>query len=379
MSIVLNDLIDEFINTYNNDIKQRESKWYELMGTTVGGSEVAAIMGLSPYSSFYNIVESKIEICKGNKKICNSTNNLSCWWGTLFENVITKFMEIDLGNVIKGTSICIQKYEGHRNSPDGYIVANFYKKDNKYHIWTTDLPTDIIELSMILLLEFKCPITRKVTGDIPKYYKPQVLSGLSVSPLAHKGLFVDAIFRKCNIDQLGNNSEYDLTFHKKMIKDLNPIAWGAITIHVQQSKITDNVKKIYYDCFDMDYNVEDDKINNSDDIIDLGDIPLSIFDNIMELINDKILLVTESTVQFADGRGSKKILDLRQRPNCYVFALFPWKLFDVSYVPVDREPNFLENIYPTIQKVHELVKESLNGYNICEKLKITELCDSIYF
>lgn len=370
---MLNKLIDDFITIYNNDVKQRDENWYNIMGTTVGGSEVAALMGLSPYSSFYKIVESKIEICKGNKP-SNYVENLSCWWGTLFENIITKYVECDLGNTVKGTSICIQKYEGHRNSPDGYIVANFYMKDNKYHLWTTNLPKNIIDISMIMLLEFKCPITRKVTGDIPKYYKPQVLSGLSVSPLAHKGLFVDAIFKKCSIDQLGDNPKYDYSFHKKTLsKELYPLAWGAVTVHIQQSKDINIVKSIYESYFGIEYNTD-----GMNDIIDLGEVPYNIFNDIMLLINNKSLLLTPTTIKFADGRGETEVLDLRQRSNCYIFAILPWKLFDVSYVFIDREPNFLENIYPTIQRVHELVKESLIDSNICEKIKIMDICDAIY-
>jgi len=366
---MLNYLIDEFIRVYNNDIKQRDSEWYKLMGTTVGGSEVAALMGLSPYSNFYKIVESKIEICKGNKL---SIESLSCWWGTLFENIITRYVEIDLGNQIKGTSICIQKYEGHRNSPDGYIVAHFYLHNGMYHLWTTDLSKDMIDLSMILLLEFKCPITRKVTGDIPKYYKPQVLSGLAVSPIAHKGLFIDAIFRKCSIDQLGNNPQYDTIFHKKVTKEFNPIAWGSVTIYVEET-MTSSIKPIYEECFGMEYIDEEEN-----DIIDLGDVSYNTFNDIMSLINDKILITAPTTIYFVDGRGSPKILDLHKKKGFQIIAILPWKLFDISYVPVDREPNFLESIYPTIQKVHKLVKESLQDSEICEKLKITDMCESIY-
>lgn len=367
--MMLNKLIDDFINIYNNDTKQKDANWYKLMGTTVGGSEVAALMGLNPYSSFYKIVESKIEICKGNKAF-NSVDTLSCWWGTIFENVITKVVEIDLGNTVKGSSICIQKYEGHRNSPDGYIVVNFYKKNDKYHIWTTDLPDDIIDLSLIMLLEFKCPITRKITGDIPKYYKPQVLSGLAVSPPAHKGLFVDAMFKKCSIEQLGNNPDYDTNFHKRTIKSCNPIVWGTITIYVPISKIH-IIKDIYETYFGYE-------LTNIDEIIDLGDIDTSLFSAIIALINDKTLLIGSINMHFADGRGDEKLFDLSDRLNCHVFAIFPWKLFDILYVPIDREPNFLENIYPLIQKVHELVHESITDNTICEKLKITNMCGRVY-
>ncbi len=367
---MLNDLIDQFIDIYNNDIKQREDSWYEIMGRTIGGSEIAAIMGLSPYSSFYKVVESKIDICKGNKP-WNSIDSLSCWWGTVFEDVITKFVELDLGNPVKGTGICIQKYEGHRNSPDGYIVANFYKKDDKYELWTTNLPKDIIELSLIMLLEFKCPITRKVTGDIPKYYKPQVLSGLSVSPIAHKGLFIDSIFKKCSISQLGYNPEYDNSFHKKITKDLNPIAWGSITIYcASNNKKIDTIKTIYDKYFDMPF--------TETDIIDLGDASYEVFNDTMMLINDKTLTPAPTTIKFFDGRGDNDIINLNKKNNHYIFAILPWKLFDISYVPIDREPNFLENIYPTIQKVHELVNESIKDSNFYERIKIADLCNNIY-
>lgn len=368
----LNDLIDSFIDLHNTGVKQRDSNWYKLMGTTIGGSEIAAIMGLSPFSSLYKIVETKIEICNGTKN-WEAEESLSCWWGTLFEDVIALVVEKDLGNPVKGTNICIQKVEGHRNSPDGYVVAHLYIKDNKYHIWTTDLSPDIIETSVILLLEFKCPFTRRVTGDIPKYYKPQVLSGLAVSPIAHKGLFVDAVFRKCSVDQLGDNSEYDNTFHSNTYRGNYPVAWGSITIHIQQNKDINCVKDIYENCFGIDY-----LANEANDIIDLGDVPYNIFHGVMSLVNNGTLLTTPSTVKFADGRGSTEVLDLRQRNSCYIFAVLPWKLFDITYVPVEREPNFLENIYPLIQKVHRLVLEGLNDSQICEKIRITDICDNIY-
>ena len=203
---------------------------------------------------------------------------------------------------------------------------------------------DIIDTSIILLLEFKCPYSRKVSGDIPKYYRPQVLSGLDVSPIAHKGLFVDAVFRKCNLTQLCNNSEYDISFHNNSYKGYYPIAWGAITIHIQQSKDINIVKDIYESHFGYDY-----LIDEANDIIDLGDVSYSTFKSVMELVNNNTLLKTPSTVRFVDGRGTDNEVDLRQRNSCYIFAVLPWKLFDVSYVPVEREPGFLNNIYPLIQ------------------------------
>lgn len=368
--IELNNLIDLFVELYNDDIKQKDNNWYQLMGTTVGGSEIAALIGLNPYTSFYDVVESKLEICKGIRSF-NTSNSISCWWGTLFEKVIEKYISIDLGNKVKGTNICIQKYEGHRNSPDGYVVVNLYLKDGVYNIWTTDLPKELIDIRLIFLLEFKCPITRKTTGQIPKYYKPQVLSGLDVSPIAHKGLFIDAVFKKCSLHQLKFNSQYDTSFHKKTM-ELIPIAIGVIPIFIPLTKITNDIKEIYEEYFNIEF------VQDSKNIIDLGDISINLFHKIMNMINIHDMFAATSSVHFFDGRGDEKITEFQPKQNCILFALLPWKLFDVSYIPVDREYNFLENIYPIIQKVHALVRENLNNNLSMETIKITDICNNIY-
>lgn len=376
-----NELIDRFIDLFNNNAKQRDENWYKLMGTTVGGSEIASIMGLSPYTSFYKVVESKIEICKGTKK-WEETDTISCWWGTVFENIITKYVEFDLGNKIKGSNICIQKYDGHRNSPDGYITANFYKNDEgKYCLWTTDLDESIIEFSMILLLEFKCPITRKLTGDIPKYYIPQVWSGLSVSPIASKGLFVDALFKKCRIEDLGDNPIYDYAFHKKSIKILtNPIAWGVVTFYLQNSSNGNSNANSNANSNDLKWSTLMKIYNdNNNNIVDLGSVNYDTFSTVMAYINDKTLLSTGSSVIFDDGRGSDKLIFDETIDDYITFAYLPWKLFDVTYVLVDREPNFLENIMPLINKVHALVKSNINYENsTADDIKVFDMCRSIY-
>ena len=367
----LNKILDLFVDLYSNGIKQLDKNWYDLMGLTVGGSEIAAIMGLNPFLSFYNVVENKINICNGIKQ--PHAENLSCWWGNLFENIIIKHIEIDIGNKVKGNNICIQKYEGHRNSPDGYIVANFFKKDGQFHLWTTDLPNNIKKYPIILLLELKCPITRRITGDIPKYYKPQVLSGLSVSPIAFKGLFVDAVFKKCSIDQLNDSPYYDEIFHKRTLKHLYPISWGSVSIYVYQNKDLTNINKIYESHFNK-------KIENNtfSEFIDLGKASNKIFTEIMELISNKTLFVSTTTVCFSDGRGDKESVNLQPKTNCFLIAVLPWKLFDLTYVFVDREPNFLESVYPRIQEVHKLVKENLNNPNVLETLRIRDVYKDIY-
>lgn len=370
MNKELNEILDMFIMLFNNDAKQHDKDWLKLMGKTVGGSEIAALLGLNPFSDFYKVVSSKINICKGIKP---EPPSISCIWGTIFETVATKIIEIDLGNQVKGSNICIQRVEGHRNSPDGYTIINLYKKDNIYHIWTTDMDKSIIELSIIVLLEIKCPISRKITGDIPKYYKPQVLSGLAVSPIATNGLYVDFLFKKCSLQQLEYNSVYDINFHKKDNNNLLPIAYGVIPFMLNRYNISNESRKIYETIFDKPYDE-----NSDNTVIDLGNVSNDTFTNILNLTIDYNLLFLPSTVKFYDNRTSDELLNFSTRSNYILYAVLPWKLFDISYVSVKREPNFLESVYPIIQKVHSYVECSLRNDLSIKDTEVINICSDIY-
>ena len=47
----LNSIIDIFVNLHKG-MKQRDPSWYKCMATTVGGSELAALMGISTNNEF---------------------------------------------------------------------------------------------------------------------------------------------------------------------------------------------------------------------------------------------------------------------------------------------------------------------------------------
>lgn len=377
----LNSVLDNFVELYKH-MKQRDANWYKAMGTTIGGSEISSLLSISqneelrkyksPYGNFMEIVNNKIAILKGERVW--HEGGVACWWGTLFEEIITMIVEIELGNKIKGDSICIQLINGHRNSPDGYIVAHFCEdvegssgssendKKTKYKIYTTDMDPTLIKFSRIIMLEFKCPISRKPTIEIPKYYIPQLWSGLSVSSIASMGLFIDSIFRKCSLEMLGHNPEYDTVYHNKdqTIEIGNPICWGIIGLY---------------------------SINNPPSFIDMGNISYSNFNFIMGNINNHTIKTINSVPWFphsCDGENSnsndnntKKNMNMPQRgnkvsidveieklrlltpKNWYFLGVFPWKLFHSSYLPIQRRCGFLKEIMPLIEIVHKTVLESV--------------------
>lgn len=369
---------------------QRGSEWYNAMKTTIGGSEIAGILGLDPYKSFIGTVKQKMELINGTYCWKGGVN---CWWGTLLEDVICRYVEIDMGARVHGDNICIQLYKGHRNSPDGYIVAKYYRRGGKVHIYTTD-QTDVREdelFEQISLLEFKCPISRFPTGVVPKQYKPQLLSGLAVSPVASLGIFVDSVFRKCSVDQmLMRDGPYDMDFHKKdAIGQFNhPVAWGMIGIYAPVMGAPNRV------CFGWKGDtwakgdpVRDDATadaasvahamvyahigcNPHDDVIDAGLISPNAFSNIMSMIDTKQFPVHRLDPCFHDGRGSQlhtaydvhvALDDLRARAPEYhrLLAVFPFKMFEVIYDPVHHEGNFVNDVLPIIDEVHAIVAKAL--------------------
>ena len=384
----LNSVLDNFVELYKH-MKQRDANWYKAMGTTIGGSEISSLLSISeneelrkyksPYSNFIEIVNNKIAILRGDRVW--HEGGVACWWGTLFEEIITMIVEIELGNKIKGDSICIQLINGHRNSPDGYIVAHFCEDVDvdvigsgssgsgsysgssnakiRYKLYTTDMDPTLILFSRIIMLEFKCPISRKPTMEIPKYYIPQLWSGLSVSPIASMGLFIDSIFRKCSLEMLGYNTDYDTIYHNKdqTIEIGNPICWGLIGMY---------------------------SVNNPPSFIDMGNISYSNFNFIMGNINNHTIKTINSVPWFPDihngsnGSNAQKKTNIPQRGNLvsidveieklrlltpknwHFLGVFPWKLFHSSYLPIQRRCGFLKEIIPLIDIVHKTVLESCN-------------------
>ncbi len=133
---ILDQHLSEFVAAYDG-MQQRDASWYAAMGTTVGGSELAALLGCNPYNSINGVINSKRKILSGDNKF---NGGAACWWGTLFEDVICDYVSLDIGSPVRGDNICIQRYVGHRNSPDGYIVAGFIETDDEAdQLFTTDM------------------------------------------------------------------------------------------------------------------------------------------------------------------------------------------------------------------------------------------------
>ncbi|MFA6165773.1 MAG: YqaJ viral recombinase family protein [Gemmatimonadaceae bacterium] len=391
----LDSALAEFVEAYSG-MKQRDASWYGTMGTTVGGSELAAIMGVNPYSSFVDVVLGKVATLRGTS---TWSGGVACWWGVLFEDVIGEVVSIDLGSPIRGDSICIQEFPGHRNSPDGYVVATFVRDDDDtWRCWTTDQeppPEKAAVHHQVLLLEFKCPLTRQPKGQVPPQYRPQVWSGLAVSPIAGRGLFVDAVFRKCGLADLDDGVEYDRAYHARDPApegDRCPVAWGLIAVYAPRLDAPRHVRlgwrgpewapgdpagegpdadaslaalEIHAKYFGARFRRGDGE--PPDDVADLGDMPAKLFDRALGLIDGGRFRIWRETPCFADGRGKdlrdvgRAVEELRARAPAghWLMGVLPWKLLETNYVFVARRPGFLEEVRGLIEDVHATARAAL--------------------
>jgi len=395
----LQELLDLFVASHSG-MTQRGLDWYKQMATTVGGSELAALMGMNPYSKKDDVILSKALALGG---VNSFSGGEACWWGSLFEDTIEAYVAIDLGSPVRGSDICVRAVDGHRNSPDGYIVARVYKaSDGSTQLWTTDMTDVVAPAPRILLLEFKCPLSRRPDGKIPRQYKPQVWSGLAVSPVAYSGLFVDAVFRKCALADLGDTPAFDRDYHYKAAERAAdaeeddqelPVAWGLTLVYAPRMGAPLCTRMGWrgaaWAAGDPDPEAPDaDAAQAAWQIyaaatgrqpegkrispVDLGAAEKRLFVRVLSLIDKRLFRVSRLSPCFADGRGaclrdSEDVADAIHAargsapPDYWLLAVLPWKLFDVCYVPLRRRPGFMEEVLPLIQEVHRVAADAHNS------------------
>lgn len=369
--IDLVDLIQKFVKKHDKNGKQRSVEWFKLMADTFGGSEVASLFN-SGYNSREAAIASKVLPVPFIKK-------RECTWGVIFEVVIGRVVEIDCETEIYGDTMCITVLKGHRYSPDGYCVMTFYIDDEgQIKIWTPICGKEPA-FQAIVLLEFKSPYSRLPDGSIPRYYKPQLWSGLTVSPIAAFGMFVEAVFRKCALEDLGDNENYDKDYHcKKQVEPGTPFAWGMIAVYAPLLDAPAEIrcyeengknKDAACDAWRMasSYMGSADLVEN--EIIDFGECSDKIFDDMLAMIENKKFSVTCLEPCLQDGRGNdlhsgKKIKEAisAAQKTCpdhhYMLGIIPWKLFELHYIKEDRKHEFEQQMVSKIDEAWEIIKEA---------------------
>jgi len=241
-------LLAEFVERHSHLPKQGSEQWLFDRTFTIGGSEIATVIGKNKYSNLSNLVALKT-------KIISFRGNIATRWGRIMEKSTDLFVSsiFKCGHIYELGSIPHSTIDVHKYSPDGLCLMKINKK---YYI---------------VLLEFKAPYCSIPDGQIPPHYLPQVKAGLCTIDIADMAIFVNNVYRKCSMRQLrfDDTYGYDSFFHsndeRKDIVFQEPIAIGIILFHIEDiEKATMVIKTLLEDQQDHSDFIDSDADSDSD-------------------------------------------------------------------------------------------------------------------
>lgn len=337
----LNLLIDRFVDNFKHFPKQKSPEWVKLRsngmgGVFLGGSDIATAIDVNVYQSPGQLIRSKC----GFKTSRDTSDPIAMHWGSLFEDVIARYIELDFKTTMKGTEMIICGHKLYRYSPDGFIVACIKMINGEITIVSLDDPEGI---PAIILCEIKSLWARKSKDSIPKYYIPQPLAGLEVAHLAYMALYVEGLFKVCNMNDLGSNKSYSKLIHtRQQFLNMYPIAWGMFFIYSKDEEEYNEFIKLY------------------DAQTDVGKFNLESFKQIMKKI-DSGTYITE----FTDPKPySPEAIELlynqaeSREDEKYFLGVIPWKLFDIHYFQMDRDPEYIPSVAKSLRDVNLLIQQA---------------------
>lgn len=366
--------ICEHVTQHENGYRQGTAAWLSAKENVVGGSELATLMGLNPYQTWEGLVARKLGLPSGTPP------GVACWWGTFLEPISERLLELDCATKLHGSDIHVRFPDlvFHGNSPDGYCVLTFELRDDVWEL-SHDPALATAEgrqtYTLPVLVELKAPYRRLLSGKTPRYYLPQVWSGIALSPPTLMGFFVEIIFRVCSLTELHEGAEYSKQYHKGDMRTKNPpkwegaFSWGVTAIYAPMLG-TRAVRALQSDgstvgtadadayrilCTQLGGVLKPAELGTH--IADIGrlanDSP-SDFDKVLGHINSKELTYRHSDpVGFeksgpADGSdGLGVFMDNAEGtppPNYYLFGFLPWKVFQIDYHVVQEQPGFYGKI-----------------------------------
>ena len=312
--------ISDFVKEHDSAPKQRTNEWFLMRKEVIGASELAALVGMSPYDNFESIRRKK------RREGVSVYSNPACWWGTIFEEIAVKCAENQYSEKVSGTNICVKPKEGdelygkHVVSPDGYGIVDFYFNENE-NVWQLLRKRDKEKITtgkimpLAALYEFKCPHRRHPKGYVPKNYLPQVWAGLEISPFANIGLFCEVVIRKCPKNKVEEWGAYDRNYHFNY-------DWGR--------ELARGVSAVF-------------QREPSEEIIDYGEAKKIDFDEMIgEAVDGQECKIVHSQLYETDYRR------IEGGDGFYLKGFFYWKIFRFDVHIVKKNPGFMEKCKPLI-------------------------------
>lgn len=338
-----------------NGVFQRTDEWARERQYTTGGSSLAILQGNYPYSTVNDLVHERAGLAARKMGIAPS-------WGTLFEHVIARYIERARDCKVKCEDAFVMHNEDISYSPDGLAVM--------------EVPCDVLAApgeafvpakkatgqpkKAIVLLEFKCPYSRLPKDAMPNYYIPQVKMGLDVIKISQVGLFVEAVFRRCSLPQLGLEPGA-IPHAKQPMCGGNALATGIIGFYAESMDVLpDDARKLH-------------KMTYSAACADLGIAPNDLITAILSAFDKGTVKAWYGDVRTTAEAAKEDVLSYAAICNkvCNIGVL-PWKLFRCEQHFIPKTPNYLEPWNEDIRDINRVARMCADPANSTHKKKICQ-------
>jgi hypothetical protein len=337
------DKITQFLEKKKAPFKQGGEEWRR--ARTIGGSDTGTILGVNHFSDFRQWMAGKIGIKyddelivgRGGKKDVGfmrarrpieniiideslpewkasspdeaARNTIRTRWGKLFEEVVRdlSFQIYKLKSPIVGHDTFIIHDKHLCYSPDGLAVADPVVLMRRFpeNEKLKEIINNSGEKEMIILFEFKCPLTRKIGRSIPDHYEAQPLTGMGVINICQAAIFFESTFRVCSMEQLHFGPEYRRTdfifddvplvgkYRPNLIdickydnKRINIEAIGFIVFYSRRSNFEETTSQASLDVNSSLCN-DEENIGNGEDDLTIAELLLKKFSKQTGEIGDK--------------------------------------------------------------------------------------------
>ena len=321
-----------FLQERQTGLVQRSQPWVKARQHTIGASKIAVLTGASRFDTPASLIRKKLHPP-------NMASNVACAWGRLFEPFARAFIEWCHNTKVFGDTSSLNLAKDHplygkvTCSPDGYFQA--------------------LDGS-IVLLEFKCPFTRKiVVHKIPALYCDQVQTGLALSgELVTKGLFVDCYFRMCSLSQLGMNLAHNAGPHGGSIhktKTPFPRAWGICILESRRKLASKQAALL--------------NLGTTTSRAVFTKTMLAIASGEIQVRYNRVRVICDPRTKAEELFFLKQAKEQFRRVSwrfgvAYPVAFFAWKLLDITEIEEPKNPLYLKQLEPVITAFHRKLEQA---------------------
>ena len=353
----------DFIKQNENLPKQGSAEWLQQRNKSIGGSQIATILGINKYETMTSLVKSKAGISKFKKAP-------PLWFGNLMEYCVEQYVKLRWDATVVETGSITHTIDCISYSPDGLCVI----KKSKLKEFTKKDFTEIQKTSMfekddelLVLMEFKSPFIRiPIVGQVPPYYIPQPQLGMCVIPITEVSLFIECVFRFCTREDL-HSTQYSRYHYDKKRYNKRSIAFSAISVVIDQDnaseetmKMVNDLKSQIYDFEQMDIGtVQNKTIINSllEQLVDgeLTPIYHSLLGNQKDLFDDVYEWSFHKYNNFV--RLDNEIYATREQYGDRYVGYLPYKLLDVNINKIFKKNILTDNVVEKTRKVITLANQ----------------------